>query len=183
MNATTTLLTADELWDLPRDGRRYELIRGELKFMPPAGFEHGAIEIRVTIPLGHYVMTHGLGEVVGAETGFLIARDPDTVRAPDLAFVRKERILETGIPKKYYPGAPDLAVEIVSPNDTVEEVDDKVQEWLDAGTSLVWVLHPRQRSVRVFQKDHHPQILTVDDQLDGHDVVPGFSVRVGTLFI
>lgn len=182
MSTVSQLMTADELWQLPKDGQRHELVKGELRTLPPAGFEHGAIGHGLSQELGHHVKKHKLGLLVAAETGFVLAKNPDTVRAPDIAFVRQERIDATGIPKKYWPGAPDLAVEVVSPGDTVYEVDDKVLLWLEAGTRLVWVVNPRQRTVTVHQADVNPIVLTAKDELDGLDVVSGFRVRVGDLF-
>src|SRR5262249_30284993 len=113
--ATTQLLTADDLWRLPDDGLRRELVKGVLYTMPPAGFEHGVVGINLSTPLDQHVKPNRLGLVVGGGTGFLIATNPDTVRAPDIGFVRQARIQATGIPRQYWPGAPDLAVEIVSP--------------------------------------------------------------------
>jgi Uma2 family endonuclease len=151
--------------------------------MPPSGFEHGAVGINLSTPLDQYVKANQLGRVVGAETGFLLARDPDTVRGPDIGFVRRERLQATGIPRTYWLGAPDLAVEVVSPGDTVFQVDEKVQEWLAAGTSLVWVINPRQRIVTVYRPGATPRILTANDTLDGEDVVPGFRCPVASLFL
>ncbi len=120
MSTTAQKLTADDLWNLSRNGVRHELVQGELRTMPPSGGEHGVTVVNLTLPLGGHVKAGQLGLVFGAETGFLLARNPDTVRAPDIAFVRRERIPATGIPRAYWPGAPYLAVEIVSPGDTVE---------------------------------------------------------------
>ncbi len=182
VSTATPLLTAEDLWLLPDDGMRHELVKGELRTMPPAGFEHGAVEVKITLPLAAYVLQKNLGLVVGAETGFLITQNPDTVRGPDCAFVSQERVDSLGVPKKYFPGPPDLAVEVVSPSDTVDGVEEKVEEWLSAGTRLVWVLHPRRRRVTVYRPNQKPVILTADDNLEGQDVVDGFSVRVGDLF-
>jgi Uma2 family endonuclease len=182
MNPTTTLLTADDLLALPKDGVRQELVKGELRTMPPAGFEHGAVGINLSTPLDQHVKRDHLGVVVAAETGFLLERDPDTVRAADIAFVRSERIAQFGVPKKYFPGAPDLAIEIVSPGDTINEVDEKVQTWLASGTTLVWVVNPRQKTVSVYHAHQHPAILTLDDYLEGLDVVPGFRIQVRDIF-
>src|SRR5262249_4638196 len=124
MSTATQLLTADDLWRLPQDGMRHELIRGELTNMPPAGAEHGVTTMNLSTPLDKHARTNDLGRVLAAETGFIIGRDPDTVRAADVAFVSKPRIPATGIPKKFFPGAPDLAVEVVSPSDTVSEVEE-----------------------------------------------------------
>jgi Uma2 family endonuclease len=182
MSTVTQLLTADDLWKMSRTGTRQELVRGELRTMPPAGFDHGAQVVNLTVPLGQHVRAHRLGVVVGAETGFLLARDPDTVRAPDIGFVRQERIPATGNPRAYWPGPPDLAVEVVSPNDTVFEVDEKVQEWLAAGTALVWVVNPRQRTVTVYRAPADVTILRESDVLDGRATVPGFQYPVADIF-
>jgi Uma2 family endonuclease len=183
MSTATQLMTADDLWHLPNDGMRHELLKGVLYTMPPAGFEHGAVGISLSTPLDQHVRANRLGILVAAETGFLIATNPDTVRAPDIGFVRQDRIQATGIPRRYWPGAPDLAVEVVSPGDTVFEVDDKVQEWLAAGAGLVWVVNPRRRTVTVHRPSGTPVILTVNDVLDGEQVVPGFSIRVADIFV
>jgi Uma2 family endonuclease len=183
MSTATQLMTADDLFRLPDDGMRHELVKGVLNTMPPAGFEHGAIGINVATPLDQHVRANGLGVVVAAETGFIITTNPDTVRAPDIGFVRQDRIQATGITKKYWPGAPDLAVEVISPSDTVYEVDDKVQGWLAAGAGLVWVVNPRRRTVTVHRPTGAPIVLTINDLLDGEQVVPGFSIRVADLFV
>src|SRR4051794_29785619 len=136
MATTDKLMTADELWRLPPDGQRHELVAGELRTMAPSGSEHGWIVVRVTIPLGQHVETHKLGLVYGAETGFLLARQPDTVRAADVAFIRRDRVLAAGDVKGYWPGAPDLAVEVVSPHDRYSEVDAEGAEGLGRGARL-----------------------------------------------
>jgi Uma2 family endonuclease len=183
MRTTPTLVTADELFMMPDDGFRYELIEGELRRMPPAGSEHGAISINIALVVGQFVKAHNLGVVFGAETGFKIASDPDTVRAPDLAFVRRERIPDSGIPQGYWPGAPDLAVEVVSPSDTYTEVEEKVSDWLNAGARLVLVLNPRRRTVAVYTSPTDVARLTESDTLNGGDVLPGFTCRVAELFV
>lgn len=184
MSTVTPLLTADDLWKLPTGkGARYELVRGELRTMPPAGFEHGAIGNGLAASLTQYVRANTLGLVVSADTGFVLSRDPDTVRAPDVGFVTRERVEQLGVPKKYFPGAPDLAVEIISPSDTLYEVDEKVLDWLEAGARLVWVVNPRRRTVTVSTPGGRQTILTDADELDGGDVMPGFRVRVAELFL
>ena len=183
MSSVTQLMTADDLWRLPQDGQRHELVRGELRTTPPAGFDHGAKVVNLTLPLAQHVRAKQLGVVVGAETGFVLARDPDTVRAPDMAFVRQERIPAAGNPRGYWDGAPDLAVEVVSPGDTYSEVEEKVDDWLAAGTRMVWVVNPRRRSVTVYRSRTAIAILAENDLLDGQDVVPGFSSRVGDIFV
>jgi Uma2 family endonuclease len=182
MSTTSTLVTADELFKMPDDGFRYELVRGEIRRMPPAGSEHGVIAMNAALVISQFVKAHGLGAVFAAETGFKIASDPDTVRAPDLAFVRRERIPEGGIPKEFWPGAPDLAVEVISPGDTYTEVEEKVNDWLAAGTRLVPVLNPRTRTVTVYTSLTGVMRLTESDVLDGGAVLPGFTCRVAELF-
>lgn len=150
--------------------------------MSPAGFNHGAVIMNVALPVGNFVKPRKLGVVVAAETGFVIARDPDTVRAADMGFVKQERIPSSGPPIKFWPGAPDLALEVISPWDTVYEVDEKVHEWLEAGTLLVWVVNPKQRTVAVHRPGVSVTILTERDILDGGDVLPGFRLPVADIF-
>jgi Uma2 family endonuclease len=175
-------MTADDLLQLPDDGWRYELVRGELRKMAPSGDEHGAITMSIGGSLNQYVKTHNLGVVYAAETGFIIATDPDTVRAPDVAFVRRERVAATGLLRSYRRGAPDLVVEVVSPNDLYTEGAEKVDEWIEAGVRLVWVVDPRRQTITVHQPDQPSVKLTVADQLDGGDVVPGWTLPVREVF-
>ena len=181
MSVATESVTAEELLGMPGNGRRYELVRGELREMAPAGGIHGVIAVRMTLSLGNHVAANALGVVFAAETGFKIASNPDTVRAPDVAFVRRERIDATGIPKGYWPGAPDLVIEVVSPSDSYEDVEAKVFEWLDAGTRMVVVLKPGKRSAAVYRGRNVTQLIE-HDTLSGDDVVPGWSVALGTIF-
>ncbi|MFN7947827.1 MAG: Uma2 family endonuclease [Blastocatellia bacterium] len=183
MSATLTLITADELLQMPDDGFRYELVKGELHRMPPAGFEHGNIALNIGSKLKEHINQTSQGKVVAAETGFQIASDPDTVRAPDAAFVSQQRLDEIGRIKGYFPGAPDLAVEVVSPNDIYSEVEEKVLEWLDAGTRMVIVVNPRKRTVTVYRSQTDITILKENDTLSGGDVLPGFSCKVAELFV
>jgi Uma2 family endonuclease len=183
LSTTHTLLTADELFMMPDDGFRSELVRGELRRMPPAGSEHGAVAINIALVVAQFVKAHGLGVVFGAETGFKIASEPDTVRALDLAFVRHERVPEGGVPRGFWPGAPDLAVEVVSPSDTYMEVEEKVHDWLTAGTCMVLVLNPRTRTVTVYTSHTDVVRLIGSDTLDGGEVLPGFTCRIAELFV
>jgi Uma2 family endonuclease len=182
MDSTQTLLTAEDLLALPDDGFRHELVNGELTTMTPSGSEHGVITATLARLVDTFVSSRELGLVFGAEAGFRIGSDPDTVRAPDLAFVRRERIPESGIPKGFWPGAPDLAAEVVSPGDTYEEVEEKVAQWLGAGTLLVWVVNPRHRTVAVRASSDEVRILSETDELRGGDVLPGFTCAVAELF-
>lgn len=176
------LMTAEELSRLPDDGLRHELVRGELLTMPLAGFEHGEVTSEISSFLDSYVRAHRLGCVVVGAVGFQLTTDPDTVRAPDVALVRDERLREIGVPSGYWPGAPDLAVEVISPDDLYLDVDDKVAEWLEHGTRLLLVVNPQRRAVAVHRPGQAAHILGEDDVLDGEDVVPGWSLRVGDLF-
>ncbi|MCA1614256.1 MAG: Uma2 family endonuclease [Acidobacteria bacterium] len=182
MSTTTRLMTAEELIKLPRGRSRYELVNGELREMSPAGHNHGRIAARLTGALSRHVEDHELGEVYAAETGFTLKTNPDTVRAPDVSFIRQGRVEEVGDAKGYWPGAPDLAVEVNSPGDTVGEVEEKVGEWLDAGAPLVWVVSPKLRTVTVYRSREDITTLTEKDTLDGEQIVPGFRYPVAKLF-
>jgi Uma2 family endonuclease len=182
MSAATHTTTADELFRMPGDGYRYDLVEGELRKKTPSGSAHGYVVVEVTLRLGEFVNHHELGCVFGAETGFRIGRDPDTVLAPDVSFIRKSRIAITGIPQEFYPEAPALVVEVVSPGDTADEVDDKMRRWIAAGVELGWVAYPRGRTVTVYRGLDDIRVLTESDILDGGSVVPGFTCRVGDLF-
>lgn len=178
----TKLVTADELLEMPHDGFRYELIEGELKRMSPAGEEHGRVGMELAIPLGYHVKKNKLGKLYLAETGFLIETNPDTVRAPDIAFIRIERIQEAPKVKSYWIGAPDLAIEVTSPGDTVREVEGKVTEWLEAGASMVWLVSPKLKTITVYRSLTDIVTLTEKDTLDGGEVVPGFQIPVAEIF-
>jgi len=181
--STVALVTAEQLLRMPRDGRRYELIQGELKTMSPTGQEHGAVIFRLAELLGPCIRKHALGFASAGDPGFILARDPDTVRAPDLAFIRKERLAANPAGPAFWRGAPDLAVEVVSPNDTLHEVDEKARAWLEAGVTLVWVVNPAWRTVTVYRPGPDPETLSRDDELDGRDVLPGFRCRVADIFL
>lgn len=180
VNTSDRLLTAEEFERLPDDGYRTELVRGRVVREPPASYEHGRVGGEIFAVLHRFVREHRLGEVLTSETGFVLFHDPDTVRAPDAAFVSSARIPSD--PKGFARLAPDLAVEVVSPSNTWPEVQAKVFDYLDAGTRLVWVLEPRQRRIRVFRSREDVTILGEDDVLDGGDVLPGFRAPVRELF-
>jgi len=180
--STTTLTTADQLLRMPDNGCRYELLAGELKMMSPAGWKHGVIAGRLHGWLFQHVEQHSLGTIFTAETGFLLGRDPDTVRTPDVAFVRNEHFPEEEPAEAYWPGAPDLAVEVVSPRDTVQDVDDKVKAWLTAGAMMVWVVNPNLRNVTVYRSATDIKTVTERDDLDGEDIVTGFRCPVAAVF-
>ncbi len=180
MTTTEPLITAEYLLRTPGLGR-CELVRGELIMMSPGGEEHGLIILNIAGPLWIYASRTGLGRTYGAETGFHVGHDPDTVRAPDVAFVRQGRI---ALPfrKGFFAGAPDLAVEVVSPSDRQGEVLAKAQSWLEAGCRVVWVVDPRSQTVRVFQSGSQPRVLGLPDTLTGDPLLPGFSLAVADIF-
>lgn len=182
MSVRAKHMTADELLRIPDDGQRRELVDGELRTMTPAGHPHGRIAMRVGWLLTQHVEENDLGAVYAAETGFILSRDPDTVRAPDVAFVRRERVEEVGDTGGYWPGAPDLAVEVVSPNDAYAEVERKVAEWLNAGSRMVIVVDPSNRTVRVHRTPADVITPAGDGEIVGADVVPGWRLPIRTLF-
>jgi Uma2 family endonuclease len=182
MSLTIQTTTADDLLRMRDDGFRYELVRGELRKMSPAGHKHGRIAGNITASLGPHVVANQLGRVYVADAGFLIASDPDTVRAPDAAFVSQKRLDEVGDVEGYWPGAPDLLVEVISPGDTYTEVEEKVLEWLEAGARMVVVVNPRKHAVTVYRSLTDIVVLTENDTLDGGDVVPGWTMAVKEIF-
>jgi Uma2 family endonuclease len=176
MTVDTRVFTADELLRLPDDGYRHELVRGELRTMSPAGSRHGRIAARIIARLSSHVDERSLGTVYSSETGFLIARDPDTVRAPDAAFVRTERVIDT---PSYFPGPPDFAVEVISPTDSYSDVEEKTLAWLRAGVRAVLVLDPSTRSA-VVRRASGATIAV--DAIEVEDVVPGWRLPLAELF-
>ena len=181
MRTRKTLLTAEDIFKLSATDRRYELVKGELYEMPPAGARHGDVASETGARLRVHVRTNQLGRVFAAEAGFILHRDPDTVRAPDASFVAAER-LPPELPAGFLLLAPDLAVEVVSPGDTDREVQEKVEDWLAAGTRLVWAVYPATHPVAVYSSLETVQVLSQEDTLEGSEVVPGFACRVGDLF-
>ena len=182
MDVVRQQVSVDELLHMPDDSFRYELVRGELRRMNLAGNIHGRVAMNFGILLGNYVKAHDLGAVYAAETGFKLATDPDTVRAPDVAFVGRARVEAIGEIEGFWPGAPDLAVEVVSPGDAYAEVEEKVFDWLDAGAKMVVVVNPRQRSATVYKSPSDIAVFSGADVLDGGDVVPGFELAVREIF-
>jgi Uma2 family endonuclease len=183
MCATRRMMSADELERLPDDGQRHELVNGELSTMTPSGFDHGAVIANLTAPLVSHVRSKNLGVVVGAETGFKLTSKPDTVRAPDIAFIRRDRLPASGRPTTFWLGAPDLAVEVLSPTDTVLEIEKKVAAWLAAGAAMVWVLNPKSRTITVHRAGTRPRVLSEKETLSGEDVLADFAIPVADAFV
>lgn len=176
------LLTAEEFAALPLDGMRYELVRGEIVTMPPTFGSHGKPAMRLGAYLTTFVLTRKLGETYAAETGFLIARNPDTVRAPDVAFIQASRLTPETDANVWIPVIPDLVAEVVSSGDRPTEIAEKVRMWLDAGVRLVWVAFPGMRTIEVHRPSQPLRTLRDGEALAGEDVVPGFAVAVSDVF-
>jgi len=179
--STKALLTSEDLWKIVADGSRYELSRGELVPMTPVGLQHSAIVGRLGKLLSNYVDEKQLG-IVGMEGGFKLMREPDTLRAPDLHFVSKARLAKEGITQKFADYPPDLAVEVLSPEDTASEIQKKVEEYLAGGVPLVWVVDPANQKVTVYRSLQDIKILSADQELDGGEVISGFRTKIANIF-
>ena len=182
MTTTVRRMTAEDLLDMPDDGFRYELVRGELRKMWPAGLFHGEYAGYITSSLGPYVRAQGLGKVYVAETGFRLASNPDHVRVPDVGFISSRRLQEIGESEGFFAGAPDIAVEVVSPRDRYSQVEEKVADWLGAGAQAVIVVDPSRRAVKVHRSLGDAAVLTEGDVLSVEDVVPGWQMSVAEVF-
>jgi Uma2 family endonuclease len=180
---TQVRITADEFWRLCADGKPRELIRGQVVDTMPAGFEHGRIAqwMATQLTLYQQQIRQYLGEVV-VEAGFVIRYpDSESVRAPDVAFIRKERLPDP-CPRTFAEFAPDLVVEVISPNDAYSTIREKVEEWLCAGVAVVWVVDPNRRTVEILRADAHPQTLREGETLTCETLLPGFALPLTTLF-
>lgn len=176
-------LTAEELFRLKLRDERTELLAGELLRRSPAGAEHGVIAMRIGAWLLKFVEQHQLGIVCAAGTGFLIHQAPDTVRAPEAAFISRERLGEGRPPKKFWPLVPDLAVEVVSPSESAEQVQERLRDWFAAGVHAVWTLYPGTASVHAYRSHSEVRIFQRGEVLTGgDDLLPGFSCAVSDLF-
>jgi len=183
--ATTVARTmsVEEFLELPNDGcQQYELVQGELVEMPGSGFEHSDISLGLGSELRTFVRQHTLGRVTGSDGAYILNREERTVLVPDAAFVRADRLPPPDERAGILELAPDLVVEVASPNDSANMISEKVREYLDAGVKLVWVVFPKRRMVQVFTPDRNSRLLYEDDDLDGGDVLPGFKMRVGAIF-
>ncbi|MEX2213574.1 MAG: Uma2 family endonuclease [Phycisphaeraceae bacterium] len=173
-------ITAAQLLAMGDIGR-CELIRGNLIMMSPAGYQHGGIIGNIHGLLWTYVRKHGLGVVLGAETGFLLDLNPDTVRAPDVAFIRKDR-LPPSDDVKFFRGAPDLAVEVLSPEDRAGEVMKKIGDWLSGGAASVWIVNPKKRIITAYHADQTTVTYRAGETLKDDPAVPGFKMHVNEVF-
>jgi Uma2 family endonuclease len=180
MRPSSHLVTADELLHMPDDGFKYELVAGRLIKMPPPGFKHGFYGANIHVPLHLWARATNIG-VALMEVGFKLASDPDTVRAPDVAFVSRER-LGPRLPDGYWNGAPDLAVEVLSPDDRPGKVRRKIADWLSHGVRRVWVVNPKACTLTVHRPNAAPEVLAEEDTLRDEAVLPGFQMSVREIF-
>jgi Uma2 family endonuclease len=175
------LMTAEELMELPDDGNAYELDEGRLVVMPPAQYRSSRVSARVLLRVGSFVESKDLGAYLGEQGGVVLQRGPDIVRAPDVSFVRKDR-LQPDIPG-YFEGGPDLVVEVLSPSDRMARVLRKVKQFLAAGVRLIWVIDPEDRTAFVYRPGRDVIILDEDGVLDGEDVLPGFTLSLSEIWV
>jgi Uma2 family endonuclease len=176
------LLSLEEYELLPEeDGYTQELAEGRLVREPRPGARHGVVVGDLFRTLDSFVRDRDLGRVV-IETGFLLAEDPPTVRGPDVAFIAAEHLPVGPVPEGFWRLAPDLAVEVVSPSDSAAEVQEKVLQYLDAGTRTVWVVQPRTRTVEVWRPGADMRVIREEETLEGGDVLPGLRLEVRSLF-
>ena len=183
MDVQQKVYTAEDLWRLSHragEHKRYELLRGELIEMSPTGETLGILTAWLSYLILGYVDSNSLGEVLGAETGFRLSDDPDTVFAPDIAFISESRRQSTT--EKYLDIAPDLVAEVVSPGNDATEINEKIAAYFAAGTRLVWIVYPKTKTVYVYSSAENVQIVTASGTLTGADVLPGFSVSVQEVF-
>lgn len=174
---TQDAMTAEELYRLHLPDKRTELVAGRLVVREPPGYRHGRIAAALAARIYSYVKEHDLGIVLAGDPGFILQRGPDTVRAPDVAFISRERVPDPE-PVAFAELAPDLAVEVLSPGDRPGETLEKVADWLKAGTRLVWVVDPGRRQVCIYHADGTETLLSDADTLDGEDVLPGFEIKI-----
>ena len=182
MTTAKKLMTASELMALPDDGNRYELIRGELITMAPASAPHGGVTDRIGRRIGNFVEAHNLGRTYAAETGVFIEHDPDTVRAPDYAFISRERIAGASVSSGYSEIIPDLVVEVVAGDYRSSVVDAKTRMWLDAGVRLVLVAYVGSEEIAAHYDDATVERFGIDDTFTCGAVLPGFSCPVSDIF-
>ena len=180
--ATDSVLSLADLYALPDDAMRHELMNGLLVSEPPPGARHGRVAARIVALLDAHVRKHGVGVVITCDTGFVLHESPATVRAPDIAFITLDRYRALADERNAIPGAPDLAVEVLSPGNRPSEIHAKVADYLTAGTPLVWVVDPEHEQVSIYRDLFAPRRLAGADALTADGVLPGFCVAVSELF-
>ncbi len=173
-------MTSEQLAQHPIPHKRTELVRGRLVIREPSTLRHGDVTARTVTAISNYLEENPIGRAYTADPGFTLERNPDTVRAPDVAYISQDRIPTAEVPG-FDELAPDLAVEVRSPGDRTRALQRKVRQWLDAGTRLVWLIDPAKGTAHVFRRDGTDSALARDDALDGEDVLPGFRVALRRL--
>jgi Uma2 family endonuclease len=182
MTEQRILLTAEEFfWLYSHKEGDYELVKGEVIEMAPPGIAHGGIAVNIASALHVFVRQNDLGRVI-VEGGFCLECRPDTVRGPDVSFIKKERIPAEGLPRAFFPGAPDLAIEVVSPSDTASELEAKVHDYLRNGAQRVWVVYPGSRRMAVHRPDGTARWYSEDEAIIDEELLPGFSLPLTEIF-
>ena len=181
---TKVRLTAEDLWKLGEGDTRRELVDGEVREMAPAGGVHGHVAGRISGRMTEHERHHGGGKVLVGDVGFVLELpyDRERVRGPDVAFVSNARLPEGRLPEGFLRGAPDLAVEVLSPSDNPVDLQQKVRDYFEAGARLVWVIAPAARAATVYRADGSARLLREGDHLDGEDVLPGLLIPLAELF-
>lgn len=182
MATTLKITTAEELEAIPDDGFRYELIRGELIRMSPAGAGHGTVAFLFGFHLANYLIPRKLGRCYTADTGFALAKSPDTVFAPDFSYVHVDRLALIANPLVYIEVPPDLVLDVLSPTDRIVKLKQKARAWLDFGTRVVVTINPRNRETSIYRSGAEVQILTADETIELPDIAPGWSLPLRKLF-
>ena len=174
-------MTAEEFYRLPNNGQVQELVAGRIVSEPVPSMEHGRVAARFVALLDKFISARKLGLLFTCDSGFILARSPDTVRGPDISFVSTDRLRGAGPIKGYFSGPPDLAIEVLSPHDRPGEVRSKVADYLAAGTPIVWVVDSAAETVTVYRSLLAPETLASDQELSGEDILPGFTLKVAEL--
>jgi Uma2 family endonuclease len=183
MSVEQKMMTAEDLWEKPEiPGKRFELVDGELVEMPGAGMVHNLIAAVIYGFIRDFVQANDLGWAFTDGLGYVLSRDPDQVRIPDASYLAHERLPDGRVVESFAPAAPNLAVEVVSPNDSATELQEKVQDYLDAGIQAVWIVWPKLRSVTVHLPDGSSRVRGVGSDLEGGDILPGFSIPIASIF-
>jgi Uma2 family endonuclease len=182
MSTITPLMTAEELELLPGDAIHRELDQGELIEMSPAGPFHGQVCMAVSGHLWYFIETHNLGNTYTAETGFILDEHPDTVLAPDFAFIRNERIAAIDNHRGYIRGAPDLVIETMSPSDSVKSATAKANQWLHFGARQCWIVNPQKRTVTILDANRDTREFSETEIIDTIELLPGFQCQVSEFF-
>jgi len=182
--ATKARLTAEDLWRLGEGDLRRELVNGEVIEMTPVGGVHGQITARISRRLAEYVEAQGGGVVLVGDVGFVLnlPYDPERVRASDIAFVPSQRLPEGRLPEGFLKGAPELAVEVLSPSDNPVDVQQKARDYLEAGARLVWVIAPQAKAATVYRADGSARLLREAEHLNGGDLLPGLTIPLADVF-